>query len=181
MNLLTAASGRVVLLLACEHQRSRFFCVHVPSHTNLRAAGHQPWTPSLYKGVLCSVAQYLRQELNVLGIKISTVTAGPSAPITDASAPIRSEPRCACLPFGTIPRFNSPGSHSVTAGNTLHERSGETRRTTQHYFPSRLGISCCIASIRNTIEEVMPHFAVRHEEVWCVLLRVVRSRWVEPC
>ncbi|KAI0807401.1 hypothetical protein C8Q74DRAFT_59910 [Fomes fomentarius] len=151
VNLLTAASGRVVLLLA---------------------SGHQPWIPSLYKGVLRSVAQYLRQELNVLGIKISTVTAGPSAPITDASAPIRSEP-----------------SHSVTAGNTLHKRSGKTQRTTQDYFPSQLGISCCIASIRNTIEEVMPHFAIRHEETlntsqvpgkaihgWssCVLTRCIR-------
>ncbi|KAI0709442.1 hypothetical protein C8Q76DRAFT_770269 [Earliella scabrosa] len=60
VRLLAAVSGRVVLVLA---------------------SGHQPWISSLSKGALRSVAQYLRQELDVLGIKISTIVAGPSAPV----------------------------------------------------------------------------------------------------
>ncbi|KAI1794537.1 hypothetical protein LXA43DRAFT_995466 [Ganoderma leucocontextum] len=59
---LTPASGRVVVLLS---------------------SGHQPWSPSLqslHKGTLLSAAHFLSQELDPLGIKVSTVSIGPSAP-----------------------------------------------------------------------------------------------------
>ncbi len=46
-------------------------------------AGHQPWSPSLqslHKEMLLSAAHFLSQELDPLGIKVSTVSIGPSAP-----------------------------------------------------------------------------------------------------
>ncbi|KAI0748304.1 hypothetical protein C8Q80DRAFT_731073 [Daedaleopsis nitida] len=61
--LLSATSGRVVLLLA---------------------SGHHQWIPPLHRDVLRSVARHLREELTASGTRISLVTAGPSAPVSKA-------------------------------------------------------------------------------------------------
>ncbi|PIL24161.1 hypothetical protein GSI_13914 [Ganoderma sinense ZZ0214-1] len=60
---LAVASGRVIVLFS---------------------SGHQPWLPSLqrlHKDTLLSAAHFLSQELDPLGIKVSTVSIGPSAPV----------------------------------------------------------------------------------------------------
>ncbi|EJF66021.1 hypothetical protein DICSQDRAFT_165719 [Dichomitus squalens LYAD-421 SS1] len=64
---LTAASGRVVMVLSSDHQ---------------------PWPASLHElqdRTLLSTAQYLRRVLEPLGIRVSTVSTGPSAPATASS------------------------------------------------------------------------------------------------
>ncbi|KAI0780746.1 hypothetical protein BD413DRAFT_462578 [Trametes elegans] len=62
-NMLAAASGRVVLLLASGDQLER---------------------PTAHLGVLHAAAQLLRQELGSFGIKVSTVAAAPFAPLAMA-------------------------------------------------------------------------------------------------
>ncbi|TBU35793.1 hypothetical protein BD309DRAFT_859527 [Dichomitus squalens] len=61
---LTAASGRVVMVLSSDRQ---------------------PWPASLHELqdiTLLSTAEYLRRVIDPLGIRVSTVSTGPSAPAT---------------------------------------------------------------------------------------------------
>ena len=81
MDLLAAATGRVVLLHACGQPSVTANCMgalHLtyPSPT----AGDQVWSSSLHKDIILSAARYLRQELDTLSIKVSTVFIGPFAP-----------------------------------------------------------------------------------------------------
>ncbi len=77
--LLAAASGRVVLVLACE----LFPASPSPCgvcHSIWHAAGDQLGMYSAHLHALESAAQFLRREWGLLGIRVATVSAGPFAP-----------------------------------------------------------------------------------------------------
>ena len=78
--------------------RARSLFIHVIGPFAMTLAGHQPWWPPLqclHKDTLLSAAHFLSQELDPLGIKVSTVSIGPSAPAKASSQITHAEARCA--------------------------------------------------------------------------------------
>ncbi|KAH9857058.1 hypothetical protein C2E23DRAFT_865675 [Lenzites betulinus] len=71
-DLLAAASGRVVLLLASGDQLGR---------------------PSAHLRAFESAAQYLRRDFDLLGIRVATVSAGPFAPASKPAAQMANAAR----------------------------------------------------------------------------------------
>ena len=87
--LLATASGRVVVLLACE--LSAPSPVRVPQFP--RTAGDQLGMGSAHLVTLESAAQFLRQQLSSLEIRVATVSTGPFARTSRPFAPTGGDAR----------------------------------------------------------------------------------------
>lgn len=166
--------------------RARLLRARVAYLTNLLGtAAHEPWIPSLHRDVLRSVARYLRQGLDVLGIKISLVAVGPSAPVSKPAELTGSETGCAVVVTRAFeaslvgPLICAYHGRSVAPMCAPKQRGGKQECFLyMHCFVSSSGISVYIPSLRNTIEDVLSLFAVRYEDVWRVVQRVLLSRSV---
>ena len=159
---------------------ARSLFIHVTGPFAMDIAGHQAWSPSLQslqRDTVLSTAHFLSQELDPLGIKVSMVSIGPSAP-AKASRITHVEARCVFC----------PGCRNLVTNAAVATALHPARLATsvlQVRRPASMFLSPCVSSriagyfwsipLPETIEGVLSHFAVDHEEVWRTVQNIIRS------
>ncbi len=188
VGLLAAATGRVVLLHACEQRPVTSTSVRpphltYPSHT----AGHQPWSSSLHKGLILSAAQYLRQELDPQSIKVSTISVGPFAPSFKSPELTHYEAGCAFSPsvdsssfirlVPAVPRRPLVGVNVVCVPNALPgiRRSSSKAQDSCQAYETRSRVSYSTSSLVLKISDVRCLACFDRGE--CIELMTFMLRW----